>query len=213
MATGRKPMAIDRDREEVLWAQWPQSRGDLCVLYQPVVFSIVNAFAKRLPKLATTCHEELVSMGQIGLLNALDAYDQGKNVRFTSFCGLRIRGAILDELRRLDHVPRRERERCRKTGEALPMMLTQSEVPDHGVEDDLVEEVFRRNPDMFMRYLEHSLRRVARLVVIEGKSKEEAAREMGKSPKAIEEVYGRLMGRLLEVFRSSGVTVWGESRN
>jgi RNA polymerase sigma factor for flagellar operon FliA len=57
--------------------------------------------------------DELVSSGTIGLLGALDAYDPTRGVTFGTFAAPRIRGAILDELRRQDHVPRSVRRKSR----------------------------------------------------------------------------------------------------
>lgn len=206
-------MSIDRDREAELWGQWPTSRGDLAVLYQPVVKSIAKTMERHLARVATTCYDDLVSMGQVGLLNALDRFDRTGPVRFTSFCGQRIRGAMLDEIRKLDHVPRRERERAKKAGETLPTLLIQAEVPDQGVELEPHEEEFRKDPDRFMRYLDHSLRRVARAVIIDGQSVREAAGAMGRPERVVAELYERLKRRLLDVFVASDVTIWGQSRN
>jgi RNA polymerase sigma factor for flagellar operon FliA len=53
--------------------------------------------------------EDLWSAGALGLLDAAKRFDAGRDVRFESFAEHRIRGAMLDELRRLDHLPRRLR--------------------------------------------------------------------------------------------------------
>lgn len=57
--------------------------------------------------------DELVSSGTMGLLGALDAFDPTRGVTFGTFAAPRIRGAILDELRRQDHVPRSVRRKSR----------------------------------------------------------------------------------------------------
>lgn len=66
--------------------------------------------------------DELVSSGTIGLLGALESYDPSREIAFSTFAAPRIRGAILDELRRQDHVPRSVRRKSReiaRTREAL----------------------------------------------------------------------------------------------
>src|SRR5688572_2868660 len=62
--------------------------------------------------------DELVSAGAIGLVNALEAFDASRGLAFSTFAAPRIRGAILDELRRQDHVPRSIRKKSRDIGAA-----------------------------------------------------------------------------------------------
>jgi RNA polymerase sigma factor for flagellar operon FliA len=62
--------------------------------------------------------DELVSSGSMGLMNALDAFDPSRGLAFSTFAAPRIRGAILDELRRQDHVPRSIRRKSREIGAA-----------------------------------------------------------------------------------------------
>lgn len=57
--------------------------------------------------------DELVSAGTIGLIHAADAFDPSRGLAFSTFAAPRIRGAILDELRRHDHLPRSVRRRAR----------------------------------------------------------------------------------------------------
>ncbi len=62
--------------------------------------------------------DELVSAGTIGLMSALSSFDSGRGLAFSTFAAPRIRGAILDELRRQDHVPRSVRRKARELGNA-----------------------------------------------------------------------------------------------
>ena len=62
--------------------------------------------------------DELVSAGTIGLMSALSSFDSGRGLAFSTFAAPRIRGAILDELRRQDHVPRSVRRKARELGTA-----------------------------------------------------------------------------------------------
>ena len=57
--------------------------------------------------------DELVSAGTIGLMSALEGFDSGRGLAFSTFAAPRIRGAILDELRKQDHVPRSIRRKTR----------------------------------------------------------------------------------------------------
>ena len=62
--------------------------------------------------------DELVSAGSVGLMSALDAFDISRGLAFSTFAAPRIRGAILDELRRQDHVPRSIRRKTREIAAA-----------------------------------------------------------------------------------------------
>ena len=62
--------------------------------------------------------DELVSAGTMGLMNALGSFDSERGLAFSTFAAPRIRGAILDELRRQDHVPRSVRRKARELGNA-----------------------------------------------------------------------------------------------
>jgi RNA polymerase sigma factor for flagellar operon FliA len=62
--------------------------------------------------------EDLVSAGIFGLMDAIDAFDLDRGVKFETYCAPRIRGAILDELRSMDWVPRLVRSRTHKVDTA-----------------------------------------------------------------------------------------------
>jgi RNA polymerase sigma factor for flagellar operon FliA len=82
--------------------------------------------------------DELVSSGSIGLMSALEAFDVDRGLAFSTFAAPRIRGAILDELRRQDHVPRSIRRKTREISQArealgrvLGRVPSDREVADH----------------------------------------------------------------------------------
>src|SRR5437870_13803530 len=58
--------------------------------------------------------DDLMSAGIFGLMDAIDAFDQERGVKFETYCAPRIRGATLDELRAMDWVPRLVRRRAQK---------------------------------------------------------------------------------------------------
>lgn len=62
--------------------------------------------------------DELVSAGTIGLIEAFNNFDQSRGLAFSTFAAPRIRGAMLDEMRRQDHVPRSVRRRVRELSSA-----------------------------------------------------------------------------------------------
>jgi RNA polymerase sigma factor for flagellar operon FliA len=61
--------------------------------------------------------DDLMSAGIFGLVDAIDAFDLGRGVKFETYCAPRIRGAVLDELRSMDWVPRLVRHRAHKLNE------------------------------------------------------------------------------------------------
>lgn len=67
--------------------------------------------------------DELVSAGTIGLMNAVDSFDATRGLAFSTFAAPRIRGAILDELRRQDHVPRSIRRKSREIAAAREALI------------------------------------------------------------------------------------------
>jgi RNA polymerase sigma factor for flagellar operon FliA len=78
--------------------------------------SLVHHVARQLSRTlaAPADFDELVSCGAIGLMSALDAFEPERGLAFSTFAVPRIRGAILDELRRQDHVPRSIRRKTRE---------------------------------------------------------------------------------------------------
>src|SRR5690349_9885121 len=62
--------------------------------------------------------DDLISAGVFGLMDAIDAFDMGRGVKFETYCVPRIRGAMLDELRTMDWVPRLVRSKATKMEEA-----------------------------------------------------------------------------------------------
>ncbi len=67
--------------------------------------------------------DELVSAGTIGLMTALEGFDSSRGLAFSTFAAPRIRGAILDELRKQDHVPRSIRRKTREMSAAREVWM------------------------------------------------------------------------------------------
>jgi len=101
--------------------------------YMPIVRYNAERIAAKLPDEVDT--EDLVSAGIFGLMDAISGYDVDRGVKFETYCAPRIRGAILDELRMMDWVPRLVRTRAQKLERAsrdleadLGRSPTQSEI-------------------------------------------------------------------------------------
>ena len=87
-------------------------RDHLVLEYLPYVKRIVNRIAIHLPPNIDT--EDLINVGVIGLMQAIDRYDPSRENKFTTYAAYRIRGAILSELRSRDYLSRSNRRRIRE---------------------------------------------------------------------------------------------------
>jgi RNA polymerase sigma factor for flagellar operon FliA len=91
-----------------------QGKGDftrrerLIMEYAPLVKAIANRVAMRLPPHIEVA--DLVNAGILGLIDAVEKFDPAKEVKFKTYAEIRIRGAILDELRAMDWIPRSVRK-------------------------------------------------------------------------------------------------------
>lgn len=99
------------------------TRNALIHRYLPLVGKVVGYFMSRLPDYAD--FEELHSIGTLGLLSAIDRYDPAQKQTFGGYAQMRIRGAILDELRRMDSLPRSRRKNLRRIQKAISALEQQ----------------------------------------------------------------------------------------
>ena len=93
-------------------------REQLLIAHLPQVQFIARRIHDRLP--AQVALEDLVHTGVVGLIDAIEKYDPGRNVQFKFYANFRIRGAILDSLREMDWAPRQLRRRV-LTGSTRPI--------------------------------------------------------------------------------------------
>jgi RNA polymerase sigma factor FliA len=107
---------------QALWRAYrgngdPAIRDRLIVTYAPLVKYVAGRLGSGLP--AHVDDEDLVSYGLLGLIGAIERYDPDRDVKFETYAIARIRGAIIDELRALDWVPRSVRSRARDIERAI----------------------------------------------------------------------------------------------
>jgi RNA polymerase sigma factor FliA len=95
----------------------PVDDNELIERYLPIVRNVVDRIKLNVP--AHVDADDLYSVGITGLLAAVRRYDPKQGSTFASYAAMRIRGAILDELRRMDWCPRRARARSRKLKNAI----------------------------------------------------------------------------------------------
>jgi len=108
-----------RPKEELakLWSEFARTRDPaiknvLSEEYLPIVRYVAEKMIERLPHNVQV--EDLVSAGVFGLFDAVEKFDLARGVKFETYCVGRIRGAMLDELRHMDWVPRLTRARANK---------------------------------------------------------------------------------------------------
>jgi RNA polymerase sigma factor FliA len=116
------PPTESRPTAQELWKRYhrhadTQTENALVEQYLPLVRSAVGRLAMTLPDHVD--HDDLHSTGLVGLLQALRNYDPSCNTSFESYARVRIRGAMLDELRRMDWVPRTVHEKARRIQEVI----------------------------------------------------------------------------------------------
>ncbi|MEK4030170.1 MULTISPECIES: FliA/WhiG family RNA polymerase sigma factor [Bacillaceae] len=107
----------NRYDEQKLWAAWKESEdpeaGNLLVeKYMPLVSFHSQRISASLPK--SVNKEDIKSLGLMGLYDALKKFDPTRDLKFDTYASFRIRGAILDGLRKEDWLPRGTRERAKK---------------------------------------------------------------------------------------------------
>lgn len=89
-----------------------QDRNTLVLQYYPMVRQVAYRIARRLPQCVDA--DDLVNIGVLGLIDAVDRYEAGRAPSFEAYARIRVQGAILDEMRRNDWVPRSVRDRASK---------------------------------------------------------------------------------------------------
>jgi RNA polymerase sigma factor FliA len=110
---------------EQLWTDYIacrslDTRDALIAEYAPLVRFTVNRLG--IPQTSLLESEDLYSYGMIGLINAIDRFDPSRGVRFEAFATARIRGAVIDELRALNWMPRSAVARVRQIETALAVL-------------------------------------------------------------------------------------------
>ncbi len=113
---------FDDKTEDELWVEYKrtkstQLRDKFIRQYMPLVKYVAGKLAVGMP--GSVEFDDLVGFGQFGLLDAIEKFDPDKNVKFKTYAVTRIRGAIFDELRQLDWVPRSVRQKSREIEDTI----------------------------------------------------------------------------------------------
>jgi len=92
-------------------------KEELVLKYAPLVKNIAERMAIRLPP--NICKEELIGPGVLGLFDAIEKFDSTREIKFQTYANLRIKGAILDELRKMDWISRSIRRNIHRIEDAM----------------------------------------------------------------------------------------------
>jgi len=104
-----------------------ENREEVIKRYSPMIKYVANRIAMRLPPHIEV--DDLISVGVLGLMDAISKYDSSRGAKFKTYAEFRVRGAILDELRAMDWVPRSIRQKASnvdKVVQALQAKLSRS---------------------------------------------------------------------------------------
>ena len=108
---------MDEAGKKKLWEEYsktqsPELREKIILEYAPLVKVVAGRLSMYLGY--NVEYEDLVSYGIFGLIDAIDKFDCMKDVKFETYASLRIRGAILDQIRKMDWIPRTIRQKQKK---------------------------------------------------------------------------------------------------
>lgn len=113
---------MDDLSKKKLWDDYSRTKSDaarekLILEYVPLVKVVAGRLSMYLGY--NVDYEDLCSYGIFGLIDSIDKFDKEKDVKFETYASLRIRGAILDQIRKLDWIPRTVRQRQRQLDQAM----------------------------------------------------------------------------------------------
>ncbi|WP_246027562.1 MULTISPECIES: FliA/WhiG family RNA polymerase sigma factor [Lysinibacillus] len=164
---------IKLDEEQKLWNSWINDRdphaGDLLVQkYKPLVTYHVGRIGAGLPK--NVSRDDLLSLGMMGLFDALNKFDINRDLKFDTYASFRVRGAIIDGLRKEDWLPRSAREKAKK----LEVQIEQLEqkLMRHATPEELAEYMNLSVDEVYQTVQEHFFSNI--LSINEQQDQEEA---------------------------------------
>ena len=127
---------------EAIWVRFKEhdeqaDRDQLIVYYAPLVKYVASRIAAGLPQ--SVDQSDLVSYGMFGLIDAITKFDLGRGFKFETYAISRIKGAILDELRSIDWVPRSVRAKAKSVERAMAKL--EGDLRRAPTDDELAREL------------------------------------------------------------------------
>ncbi|HCJ06886.1 MAG: FliA/WhiG family RNA polymerase sigma factor [Lachnospiraceae bacterium] len=113
---------MEETRKDKLWKDYIKTRSEklreqIIVEYVPLVKLVAGRLNMYLGY--TVEYDDLVGYGIFGLIDAIDKFDYGKGIKFETYASLRIRGSILDQIRKMDWIPRSVRQKQKQMESAI----------------------------------------------------------------------------------------------
>ena len=130
------------DNKERLWIEYNHSksaviREQIIIEYVPLVKVVAGRLSIYLG--SNVEYDDLVSYGIFGLIDAIDKFDYGKGIKFETYASLRIRGSILDQIRKLDWIPRSVRQKQKAIDTAVKIL--EKEIGPNYSDSDMAKEL------------------------------------------------------------------------
>ncbi|MBQ9277087.1 MAG: FliA/WhiG family RNA polymerase sigma factor [Lachnospiraceae bacterium] len=130
------------DNKERLWIEYNHSksaviREQIIIEYVPLVKVVAGRLSIYLG--SNVEYDDLVSYGIFGLIDAIDKFDYGKGIKFETYASLRIRGSILDQIRKLDWIPRSVRQKQKAIDTAMKTL--EKEIGPNYSDSDMAKEL------------------------------------------------------------------------
>ena len=131
--------AVEREKLWEAYQKCPSAelREKLITEYAPLVKVVAGRLSMYLGY--NVEYEDLVSYGIFGLIDAIDKFDPGKDVKFETYASLRIRGSILDQIRKMDWIPRTVRQKQRRLEDAVKAI--EARTGRNATDEELAEEL------------------------------------------------------------------------
>lgn len=133
--------------EEYASHKSPELREQIILEYAPLVKVVAGRLSMYLGY--NVEYEDLVSYGVFGLIDAIDKFDYMKEVKFETYASLRIRGAILDQIRKMDWIPRTIRQKQKKI-DAVIREIEQS--TGKSATDEEIAQTLGISPDEYVEW-------------------------------------------------------------
>ena len=141
------------DNKERLWVEYSHSRSSvireqIIIEYVPLVKLVAGRLSIYLG--SNVEYDDLVGYGIFGLIDAIDKFDYGKGNKFETYASLRIRGSILDQIRKMDWIPRSVRQKQKSIDAAIKKL--ELEKGTNYTDDDIAKELGISN-DEYLNWL------------------------------------------------------------
>lgn len=144
------------NEEQRLWISWindrdPSAGNTLIAKYKPLVNYHVQRIGAGIPK--SVSRDDLVSLGMMGLFDALNKFDINRDLKFDTYASFRVRGAIIDGLRKEDWLPRSAREKAKKLDIHIEQL--EQKLMRHATPEELAEHMNVPIDEIYQTYQEH----------------------------------------------------------